>query len=210
VVAVVGRCGELDRPLGRRLLRARDPIDLVADGKNCVHVARRGEPRGKIQRKGAEGQPRHVLVRHEDRAPARPVVLHRADLVVGRLDAPDDREAALAADRVRVGAPPRLGDEARAGEAPGTARGLQELGQLRLPHGEPRQARHRREPGLEVLLDRGAVVLLGEGGMEAAQALEPRLERRLPLAAPRVPGLEVREHRDEPDEGMRGRVVELD
>ncbi len=145
---------------------------------------------------------------HQDRTPAGAVALHGMDVVARRLDARDDRAAALPADGVGVGAPARFGGRPRANEGISLSAALEELGELRLAHREPGAVGHGGQPVLQIPLDRVAVVVLGERRMEAAQPLEPCLERGFPFAAAGVPALEVREDRHVTLDGVDGRIVE--
>ena len=94
-----------------------------------------------------------------------------------------DRRA-VGAERLRVGLDrPRARARAPARGCRACPRPRVKLRELGLPHRPPRDVRERRELRARSLPDRGAVARVRERRVEAAQPLEPRLERGLALAA---------------------------
>ena len=207
VRAIVGRLWQLQRPfgVGRTLHQL---AELVVLREHLVRISRARDPRGKVQTVGAEPKPRDVLVRHQDRTALCPVGPHRPNLILRRLDAPNEGETAAAADGVRIRRQPLLRRRPRMDQRIAGRRRFLESGELALSHREPGKIRHRREPPGEIGGDRGSVLFVRERDVENAQTLEPRLEGGLAPFALRVPRLEVREHRHGLGQGMRGGIVE--
>ncbi len=208
VRAVVRSRGQRDRPrVGRRAL-ARQLLCFGGAREDRVHVARGPHALGEIEMVRAKLQAADVLVQDQERALAGAVGLHDPDLVVRRLDALDDREAAPAPDGCGENARAFLRDRARARQVAGEVRPLDELGELRLAHREPRDRGESRQALFEVLLDARPVLLLRESREEPSEPLQARLERRLAVAAARVPRFEIVERGHETDERMPGVVIE--
>ncbi len=208
VRAVVRSPGQCDRPrVGRRAL-ARQLLCFGGAREDRVHVARGPHALGEIETVRAKLQAADVPVQDQERALAGAVGLHDPDLVVRRLDALDDREAAPAPDGCGENARAFLRDRARARQVAGEVRPLDELGELRLAHREPRDRGESRQALFEVLLDARPVLLLRERREETPEPLQACLERRLAVAAARVPRFEIVERGHETDERMPGVVIE--
>ena len=206
---VVGRGRErrLERGDGRLL---RDEGVELAALREKVVVLRGADAGLEVDRVRAKVEGREVPVRDLDRPPARAVGRHRGHLPVRRLDLADDRAGAVGAERFRVGLDRLEREGARPHEVAGLVLGAREIGELRLAHREPRDVRVRGELRGEVFADRGLVARVRERRVEAAEALEPSLERGfLQLARGRVPRLEVVENRSELEERVRRGIVEL-
>ncbi len=207
VLAVVGRRVELGLPGGRGPLGTEDGLDLSPLGQEVV-VAGRGDALEEVHGVGAEVDGVQVLVRHREGAAPWPVEAHALDAEVWGLDGGHQVCAALAAHRGGVGALALERDGAGADQRVGGVRILDELRLNSLAHGVPGHGTKPLHPALEVREDDLAVRRFGERVVEAAQALEARLELGVAVPLLRVPSLQVAEDSDDLADGMRRGVLQ--
>ena len=145
---------------------------------------------------------------HLDRTPARAVRRHREEPVVRLLDLAHDRAAALAPGGARIFLRSLESEGARLHEVARLVLGLHELRELGLSHRPPGHVRDVDEPPGEIAPDERAVGRVRQRRVQAPDALEPRLESGLALAASRVPRLEVVQDGAELDERMDRGILE--
>ncbi len=160
---------------------------------------------------GPKMQGRQVAMIDLNRAPAGAVGGHRCKAVRRRLDRDRNVGATLTTDAAGVAVAAGDGGGTGPHQRIGVGFGTDKLGQHRLAHRPPAEA--RVEPllhGLEMAADGEPVASGAEGGVKTAKSFETGLQRSLQTVAARVPGLEIFEECADLHQWVNRSIIERD